>query len=129
MRNRLPRILLVLAALLLAGGGVVHALAFWKAMTVISGSDLPAFYAHAFESLWLADATTLIAVGLFCLYVAARPAGASRTALLFVTLIPLATALLLYVFVGNFLPGHILIAASLLVGVATLLFPSAPRDA
>lgn len=124
MSNRLPRILLVLAALLLGGGGIVHGLAFRKAMPVISGSNLPAFYAHSAETLWLGDATTLIAVGLFYLYIAVRPAGASRTAILLVTLVPFSTAVLLYAFVGNFLPGHILIAASLLAVAAALLFPS-----
>jgi hypothetical protein len=129
MSNRLPRILLVLAAFLLAGGGVFHALAFRKALSVIEGSNLPAFDAHAVEALWLSDATTLVAVASFYLYIAARPAAASRTALLLVTLIPLATALLIYTFVGNFIPGHILIVATLLAAVAAMLFPSASRSA
>ncbi len=128
MSNRVSRGLLVLAALLLAAGGVVHALAFRKALPVIAGSNLPAFYANACKALWLGDATTLIGVGLFSLYLAARPSGASRVAILFVALVPFATAILLYVFVGNFWPGHILIAASLLMVVAAALLPS-PRSA
>jgi hypothetical protein len=127
MSNRLPRILLVLAALLLGGGGVFNALAFRKALPVIAGSNLPAFDAHALEALWLIDSTTLLSVALFYLYIVMRPAGASRTALLLVTLVPLATALLIYNFVGNFLPGHILIVATLLATVAAILFPSASR--
>ena len=118
MGNWISRTLLVLAALLLAGGGIVHALAFRKALIVIAGSNLPAFYANACKGLWLSDATTLIAVGLFYLFVAARPGAAGRTAILLVTLVPLATAILLYTFLGNFLPGHILIAASVLASAA-----------
>jgi hypothetical protein len=129
MSGRISRILLVLAALLLAGGGVVHALAFRKAQVAIVSSNLPVFYANACKALWLGDATTLVAVALFYLYVAARPADAGRSALLVVMLVPLATALLIYAFVGNFLPGHVLIAASLLVAVAAMLFPSVPRTA
>ena len=125
MGNWKSRTLLVLAALLLAGGGIVHALAFRKALIVIAGSNLPAFYANACKGLWLSDATTLIAVGLFCLYLAVRPEAASRAAILLVALIPLATAILIYGFIGSFLPGHILIAASLLVAAGAFAKPSA----
>jgi hypothetical protein len=129
MSKGLPRILLVLAAFLLAGGGAVHALAFRKALPVIAGSNLPAFYANACKALWLSDATTLIAAGLFYLIVAARPSIASGTAVALVALVPASTAVLIYAFVGNFLPGHILIAASVLAVIAALRFPGSTRTA
>ena len=129
MGNRLARILLVLAALLLAGGGAVHALAFRKALAVIVGSNLPVFYANSLKALWLSDATTLIAVGVFYLFAAARPVIASRAAILLVALVPVATAILIYLFVGNFLPGHILVAASVLAAFAAFLLPSGARTA
>jgi hypothetical protein len=125
MGNRISRILFILAALLLAGGGVVHAAAFRGALPAFAASRLLPFYANASKALWLSDATTLIAVGLFCLYLAVRPEAASRAAILLVALIPLATAILIYGFIGSFLPGHILIAASLLVAAGAFAKPSA----
>lgn len=123
MNTRLPRILLVLAALLLIGGGVFHALAFGKALPIIGSAHLPDLYARFFKALWLCDSTTLIATGLFFALVAARPSIAGRWAIVLVALIPAATAVLVYAFVGNFLPGHILVTASLLAIVAAFRFP------
>lgn len=123
MSIRVARVLLVLAAVLLVGGGIIHAHAFGKALSIIGSAHLPDLYARFFKALWLCDSTTLIVTGLFFALVAARPSIAGRWAIALVALIPAATALLVYVFVGNFLPGHILVTASLLAIVAAFRLP------
>ena len=65
------RLSLALSALILAGGGVVHGLAFPKASNVVAHSDLKPLFAAVFNGLWLSDSATSIALalglcGLFC---------------------------------------------------------------
>ena len=123
MTDRFSRAALVLSAFLLAAGGVIHALAFGKAAAALARVDLPAFYARAFAALWLSDSATLVLIGALYLYAALRPSSIGGVAVAFVAAVPTATALLLYGFVGNFYPGHLLIAAAALALLASLRLP------
>src|SRR4051794_11660900 len=115
MVKRTPRLLLTISSLLSALGGILHASAFGKTLDAIAASRLPHFYAGGYKGLWLADsATLLILAGLFG-FVAARPSTATRPVLIFAALIPAATAVLLYIFLGNFFAGHLLLAVAILV--------------
>src|SRR5260221_8226331 len=111
MDTPLPRALFALSSLTLLVGGLMHAAAFGKAVSAVSASDLPPFYANSLKGLWLIDAATLItlAVAFGCL--AARPALANGPILILLAIIPAATAFFLYRFIGNFLPAHMLVAA------------------
>lgn len=126
MTNIAPRILLSLAVLILAGAGVVHAMAFPKALTVIEATNMPAFYANSFKGLWLIDSATLIGLAMVLALIVARPAMAARWVLLLLALIPAATAGIVYYFVGPFFAPHTLAAAALMIFAAGLLSPG-PR--
>lgn len=121
--KRTQRLLLVLSSLLSAIGGTVHAAAFEKAQVMIAASNLPNFYAGSSKALWLADSATLLILAAIFGLLAARPSSGARLAVMLVALIPAATAVLLYVFLGNFLAGHLLLAIAILVFVASVRIP------
>ena len=110
----LRRILLFMAAALLALGAVLHSQAFRHLGPVLSDSHLPAFYAGAFKSLWWIDSISLAGVAILFATAALRPAVTSGAFVILVALMPLATAAVLYVFMGIFVPAHICLLAGLL---------------
>jgi hypothetical protein len=118
--TRFVRLLLAFSSFLLAASGLLHAAAFSRALPVIARSGLPAFYANSFKTLWLADSATLLALaGVFGFFVA-RPAAATRSVVLLLALIPAATAVLMYVFVGRFFVVPLLLAPAIAAFVAGL---------
>ena len=116
-----PRLLLALSAALLAVGGLMHAAAFGSARSAIAAAGLPAFYANSFKVLWLSDSATLIILAAAFGLIAARPAAAGRRVVVLLALVPAATAALLYAFVGNFTPAHMLAAAAAASALAGIL--------
>jgi hypothetical protein len=123
MGLRTPKLLLAMAALLSAMGGMIHAAAFRKAQTAITASDLPRFYGGSSKGLWLADSATLLIVAVIFGLAAARPSTATRPLLMLVALIPAATAVMLYTFLGAFFAGHLLLVIAALAFFGGLLLP------
>lgn len=119
----ISKILLVMAALVLAVGGVMHARAFAGTDAAVAASNLPAFYGNSLKALWLADSAILLILAALYGVVAVRPALASRTVVVLTALIPAATAACLYVFLGKFFAAHMLMGAGVMVVVAATLLP------
>jgi hypothetical protein len=114
----------------------MHAAAFSKTLTVIDKSNLPVFFANSFKMLWIGDSATLLILAAIFGWAAARPLAAQRPVLGLLALIPAATAVLMYGFIGPFFAIPLLVAPAMAVWVATLLpfrlSPSPalrPRDA
>ena len=59
---------------------------------------------------------------------AARPSAATRPVVVLLALIPGATAVLIYSFVGNFVAGYILLAAAAAALLAGVPFPGGRVD-
>jgi len=123
MVTRTPRFLLALASLLSAVGGALHAAAFRKALTAIAASNLPRFYGGSSKGLWLADSATLFILAAVFGLIAARPSSATKQVVVLVALIPAATAVLLYTFLGNFFAGHLLLAIAALAFFGAMQLP------
>ena len=123
MISRTPKFLLTFASALSALGGAVHAAAFRKALTAIAASNLPRFYGGSSEGLWLADSATLFILAAVFGLIASRPSAATGPLVMLVALIPAATAVLLYVFLGNFFAGHLLMGIAALAFGAGMLLP------
>ncbi len=121
----IPRIFLAVAALILAAGGVLHAMAFSKALSALGGASMPDFYANSFRSLWLIDSAALISLAIILAVIIARPAMATRWIVVLLALIPGATAGIVYCFVGPFFAPHTLVVASLLIVAGGVQFPAA----
>ena len=111
INNTVSRVSLVVSALILAGGGIVHGLAFTKANNVLAHSDLKPFYATAFNALWLADSATSIVMAIVFAALAAQPGWATRPLVAILALVPLASAIVIYANMGAFFAGHLMLAA------------------
>lgn len=107
----------------------MHARAFSGAAEVAASSDLPAFYANSLRALWLIDSATLLLLAVACGLISARPSLAAGALILLLALIPMATAALLYTYIGMFLPAHLLLASAVMMAVAGLLRRSAIGEA
>jgi hypothetical protein len=114
MADRLQRFLLAASAGMLALGGLMHARAYGKAAAAVASSSLPVFYGNSLKALWLTDSATLLVLSALLGLLAARPAMASGAVIALLALIPGATAGFLYMFMGTFLPAHILLAAAMM---------------
>jgi hypothetical protein len=120
MTNRLPRILLAISAAVLLLGSFMHTSAFKKTAAIVALSNLPAFYGNALKALWLIDSITLAILGIVFAMIAIRSVNASRSLILLLGLIPAGTSILLYTFIGMFIPAHMLLVAAILVFIAAL---------
>jgi hypothetical protein len=109
--NKLARLLYGFAATVMASGGLLHALAWPKADSILTHSALPPFYAAACRGLWLADCAGSLILALVFAQLAVRPA-ASRWLVVALSLMPLSTAVAILATVGPFYPAWLLLAAS-----------------
>jgi uncharacterized membrane protein YwaF len=118
MPKVLPRLLLILSALTLAAGGLMHARAFGKTLAAIAASDLEQFYANSLKALWLIDSATLLTLAALFAAIAARPRLGSGPVIVLLAIIPAATAFFLYKFIGNFVPAHMLVGSAVAAALA-----------
>ena len=107
------RVLIGIAALFLALGGSMHLLAYPKAVAAVAASNLAEYFGNALKALWLMDSAGMYALALACALIAARPGAASGIVVAILGLIPAATAVLLYVFIGSFVGAHVLLLTAL----------------
>lgn len=125
MNSSIPRLMLAASAAIFAFGGVMHAVAYSaKALYSINGSNLSPFLASEIKVLWLADTTTLIGLALVFGFIAAKPTTVTRIVIVMLAVIPAGTTLLLYLFLGPFYAGHMLLAACAMVVISGLLMPA-----
>lgn len=120
MKSSLMRAFFITAALALAIGAIMHAVAFQKIQEALFASNLSSFAAESLRVLWLADSATCLLVAAFFGGLVVKPAGANHFAALLVALIPASTAVLIYTFLGSVIGAHLLLAASLCAIAGTL---------
>jgi len=108
----LPRLLLGFSAVILVVGGIMHARAFERALSAVVASNLGSFYAQSFKALWLIDSATLLTLAIIFGLGAARPCAVSRVVLILLACIPAFTAVFQYLFIGTFVPAHMLLLAA-----------------
>lgn len=118
MNKHLPQFLLAASATILGLSGVLHARVFAKAEAAVNSSNLPEFYANSFKALWLIDSSGLLILALVFALAIARPRFISGKILLMLALIPATTAAFQYIFLGMFLPAHLLSIAAVTAALA-----------
>lgn len=123
---RWSRLLFGLAAALLLVGGWTHAAAYPKVVAAVAGSNLPAYFGNALKALWLMDSSGMFVLAAACGLVGIRPTAASGSLMMLLALIPAATAVLLYLFIGRFLGAHLLLLTSVAMLVAAVGLPGGP---
>jgi hypothetical protein len=124
MTKHAPRFLLAFAALMMAAGAVIHTAAFGRAARVIASANLPPFFAGSFRALWLADSTTMLALGAVCGVVAAKPSAGSRPVVMLIGLVYAALTAFTYGFIGNFFAAHMVLAISGAILIAGWMLPA-----
>src|SRR5690348_4260044 len=124
----LSRILVGFSAVLFAFGVYIHTSAFGRMSDAVAKSDLPPFFGNGFRTLWLMDSAVQIALALLFAVVAINPNAATRPIVVLIALVPLATAVFIYHFIGNFIGGHLFLAGSLAAILGALLKPGNGQD-
>jgi hypothetical protein len=119
------RILLGTASFILGLSGLAHALAFKRALSAVTASGLAPFYGGSFLALWLIDSANCLILAALFAFMVAHPIGATRPVVFALALLPAASAMLIYRFLGNFYAGHLLLAAAIAALVATAGLQSA----
>jgi hypothetical protein len=121
MKSSLVRGFFITATLILAIGAIIHAAAFQKIQEALFISNLTPFPAESLKVLWLANSATCLLVAVFFGWLVVNPSSANHFAVLVVALIPAATAVMIYIFIGSSLGGHLLLAAALSAIIGTVL--------
>jgi hypothetical protein len=111
------RILFALSAILLAVGAHFHTSAFGKTASALSESNLPVFLGNGLKVLWLQDSVITNVIAIILAIVAIKPTAAPKWILVVLAFVPVATACLVYYFIGNFYGGHVFLTA----GIAAIL--------
>ncbi|HLW35910.1 MAG TPA: hypothetical protein VKS98_09645 [Chthoniobacterales bacterium] len=117
----ISRTLLASSALVFAVGAWIHTSAFGRLSAALAKSDLPAFFAQGFRTLWLMDSAVQIVIAIVFAFVAIKPHPASKPVVFLIALIPLATAVFIYYFIGNFIGGHLFLVGSVTAILGALL--------
>ena len=115
------RILFAVSALILAFGAYVHTSAFGKVSAAVAKSDLPEFFGKGFKVLWLQDSALQIIFAIVFGVLAIRPIAAPKWVVMMLALLLLRTVLLVYSIIGNFIAGHLFLAAALAATFGALL--------
>ena len=108
------RLLLAAAAVLLLAGAASHAMPFPKVAPMFDSASLSVFLASASKALWLADSSNLAVLGLVFGLLAIRPEYGSPSLVALLAIAPLASAGLIYAFVGAFYALYLLLVAAAL---------------
>jgi hypothetical protein len=120
----LSRVLLAFSAIVFAFGAYIHTSAFGRMSDAVAKSDLPPFFGNGFRTLWLMDSSVQIALALIFAVVAIKRNAATRSIVVLIALVPLATAVFIYHFIGNFIGGHIFLAGGLAAVLGGLMLPA-----
>jgi hypothetical protein len=124
----LSRILLSISALVFAFGAYIHTSAFGRMSDAVAKSDLPPFFGNGFRTLWLMDSSVQIISAIVFAFVAIKPTAATKPIVFLIALVPLATSVVIYYFIGNFIGGHLFLAGSLAAILGALLKPGNSQD-
>jgi len=127
MRDTASRILLGVAAAMLAFAGIAHGAAFSRTQAAARSSDLTPFLVSGFQILWLIDVATSVGLAIVFALAAMRPAVASRLVIGLLALMPLSTASFLIVFAPGFYAGPWFVAAGGAALLASLIATPAER--
>jgi hypothetical protein len=115
------RILFAVSALILAFGAYVHTSAFGKVSAAVAKSDLPEFFGKGFKVLWLQDSVLQIIFAIIFAVLAIRPTAVPKWVVIMLALLLLSTVAFVYSIIGNFIAGHLFLAAAIAAIFGALL--------
>ena len=110
---KLARLLVLLSAIALFLGGIAHTFGYTRISTILAGSTLSPKIADALRCVWLVFTAEAVLLAPALVWISRRPG--TRSLLLYLALIPVVDAVLMYHFVGFFIGFYIVSASALLL--------------
>lgn len=117
----LARWLILFGCIILFCSGLVHLLGYPHLFPVLAATRLDPGLIGALLALWASFSIQFLVLSPAMFWISRRPHP--RNLLLFLSLIPVANAILMYHFVGPFIGSYLVSAGALLVVVGALLLP------
>lgn len=117
----LPRWLVLLASIVLFCAGLLHIVGYSYLMPVLVNAGVDPRVLGAVKAVWFVFSVELLILGPAFVWISRRPAA--RSLLLFLALIPLIDAGLMYHFVGLFIGTYLVAGGALLLLVGAWFLP------
>ncbi len=117
----LARWLILLACIVLFCAGLMHVIGYHFVIPVLVKAGLDAKYLGAVKAVWLVFSVDLVVLSPAFVWISRRPGW--RSLLLYLALIPLIDAVLMYYFVGPFIGAHMVAAGAVLLVAGAWLLP------
>jgi len=121
------RCLILSAGIVLFCTGLAHLLGYSHVIPILVASSVPRHIVSAIKGLWLTYSAHLVLLSVAIVWIS-RLSG-TRSLLLFLALIPVADAILMYHFVGLFIGFYAVSIAALLLLIGGWLLPHAEKHA
>ena len=117
----LPRWLILLASILLFCGGLLHLIGYKFLIPALLNAGLDPKLLGAVKAVWFAFSVQFWFLSPAIVWISRR--AAVRSLLLYLALIPLIDAALMYYYVGPFIGAHIVSAGAILLLIGAWLLP------
>ena len=117
----LPRWLILLASIILFGGGLLHLIGYKFLIPALVNAGVDPKLLGAVKATWLAFSVQFWFLRPALVWISRRPAA--RSLLLYLALIPLIDAALMYYYVGPFIGAYIVSAGAILLLIGAWLLP------
>jgi hypothetical protein len=118
----LPRWLVLLGSLVLLAAGLLHIIGgFMVLIPALVKAGIDPELIRAVKCVWLVFTVELVILAPAFVWLSGRPAG--RSLLLYLALIPLIDAALMYYFVGPFIGSNMVAGGTLLLLIGAWLLP------
>lgn len=115
------RWLILLGCIVLFCGGLMHLIGYHLLVPTIAKAGVDASVLGALKAVWLAFSVQFLVLSPAIAWISRRPG--TRSLLLYLTLIPVIDAILMYHFVGPFIGAHIVAVGSVLLVAGGWLLP------
>jgi hypothetical protein len=115
------RWLILLGCIVLFCGGLMHLIGYSFLIPVIAKAGVDASLLGAVKAVWFAFSVQFVVLSPALVWISRRPDG--RSLLLYLSLIPVIDAVLMYYFVGPFIGAHMVAGGSLLLLAGAWLLP------
>jgi len=117
----LPRWLILLASIILFCGAVLHLIGYKFVIPALLNAGVDPKLLGAVKAVWLAFSVQVWFLSPAFVWISRRPAA--RSLLLYLALIPLIDAALMYYYVGPFIGAYIVSAGTILLLIGAWLLP------
>jgi|SRR6516162_6998520 hypothetical protein len=117
----LPRWLILLASIVLFAAGVLHMIGYFHLVPALAKSGIDPGVLGALKCVWIVFTVELVILAAAFLWLSRR--AGTRSLVLYLALIPVIDAILMYYFVGSFIGSNLVAGGSVLLLAGAWLLP------